>query len=114
MERLYDNGFEITGNISSISKKMKKANGKDFMFVSVAQNDGNGRASFYPHYLDGETLKKFEESGFKVGDRVKTIGKIESYQKDGKSTLQIRPFEIQDASLRKKKETTKETQTMEM
>lgn len=113
-ERLYNNSVEITGNIASISDKMQKKNGKDFMYVNVAQNSAYGKPSFYPLYLDGEILEEFEKENFKVGDRIKTVGKLESYQKDSKQTLHIKPFEISNAKLERRKNTVKENQEIEM
>ena len=77
----YKNSVEITGNISSIGEIKQKSNGKDFMYINIAQNSKDGKASFYPLYLDGTMLEKFNEKGLKVGDRIVTIGKLESYQR---------------------------------
>lgn len=113
-ERLYNNSVEITGNIASISDEMQKKNGKSFMYVNIAQNSGYGKASFYPLYLDGEILEEFKKNNFKVGDRIKTVGKLESYQRDSKQTLHIKPFEISNAKLEKRQDTVKENQEIEM
>jgi len=114
MERMYSNSVEITGNIASISEKRKKSNGKDYMYVNVAQNSRYGKASYYPLYLDGEILGNFEKSEFKVGDRIKTVGKLESYKRDSKQTMHIKPFEIEDAKLERQKESSKETKEVEI
>lgn len=100
----YKNSVEITGNISSIGEIKQKSNGKDFMYINIAQNSKDGKASFYPLYLDGTMLEKFNEKGLKVGDRIVTIGKLESYQKDSKQAIQIRPFEINKVEKEIKKE----------
>lgn len=96
MEKKYKhNSVEITGNISSIGEIKTKSNGNEFMYINIAQNSKDGKASFYPVYLDGVMLETFKKDGYKVGDRITTIGKLESYQKDSKQTLQIRPFEVE-------------------
>jgi len=101
----YKNSVEITGNISSISDIRTKANGKQYMYINIAQNSRDGKASFYPIYLDGVMLEKFKEQDLKVGNRITTTGKLESYQKDSKQTLQIRPFDLQKVEFEKNKET---------
>lgn len=100
----YKNSVEITGNISSIGEIKQKSNGKEFMYVNIAQNSRDGKASFYPLYLDGVMLDKFKNEELKVGDRITTIGKLESYQKDSKQTLQIRPFEVEKVVFERTKE----------
>ena len=75
----YKNTVEITGNISSIGEIKQKSNGKEFMYINIAQNSK---------------------------DRITTVGKLESYQKDSKQTLQIRPFEVQKVEIQHTKETT--------
>ena len=52
----YKNSIEITGNIASMSEVKEKSNGKNFMYMNIAQNSRDGRASFYPIYLDGNIL----------------------------------------------------------
>ena len=103
---VYKNSVEITGNISSINEIKQKSNGKDFMYINVAQNSKDGKASYYPVYLDGVMLEEFQKEGLKLGDRITAVGKLESYQKDSKQTLQIRPFNIKRAEIEKTKETT--------
>lgn len=103
---IYKNSVEITGNISSINEIKQKSNGKDFLYINVAQNSKDGKASYYPIYLDGVMLEEFQKEGLKLGDRITAVGKLESYQKDSKQTLQIRPFNIKRAEIEKAKETT--------
>ena len=43
----YKNSIEITGNIASMSEVKEKSNGKNFMYMNIAQNSRDGRASFY-------------------------------------------------------------------
>lgn len=102
----YKNVVEITGNISSIGEIKQKSNGKEFMYINIAQNSKDGKASFYPIYLDGVMLDKFKNEELKVGDRITTVGKLESYQKDSKQTLQIRPFEVKKVEIQHTKENT--------
>ena len=83
---------------------MKKTNGNEFRYINIAQNDVNGKASFYSVYLDGKMLEEFNKNNYKVGERIKLNGKLESYQKDSKVTLQIRPFEMNKAPYEKTKE----------
>ena len=107
MEKIsYKNSVEITGNISSISEIKTKTNGKEYMYINIAQNSKDGKASFYPIYLDGAILEEFKDKGLKVGNRITAIGKLESYQKDSKQTLQIRPFKVQKVEIQHTKETT--------
>lgn len=117
MEKKYKhNSVEMTGNVSSIGEIKTKSNGNEFMYINIAQNSKDGKASFYPVYLDGVMLEKFKNDGYKVGDRITAVGKLESYQKDSKQTLQIRPFEVEkveyentkDNSQTVKNESTKE------
>lgn len=103
---IYKNSVEITGNISSISDIRTKSNGKQFLYISVAQNSRDGKASFYPIYLDGVMLEKFQKEGLKVGDRINAIGRMDSFQKDSKQTLQIRPFEINKVEYQRVRENT--------
>lgn len=103
---IYKNSVEITGNISSIGEIKQKSNGKDFLYINVAQNSRDGKPSYYPVYLDGVMLENFQKEGLKLGDRITAIGKLESYQKDSKQTLQIRPFNVKRAEIEKAKETT--------
>lgn len=110
------NSIEITGNISSIGEIKQKSNGNEFMYINIAQNSRDGKASYYPMYLDGVMLEEFKKKDLKIGDRITTVGKLESYQKDSKQTLQIRPFEVEkveyentkDNSQTVKNESTKE------
>ncbi len=117
MDKKYKhNSVEMTGNISSIGEIKTKSNGNEFMYINIAQNSKDGKASFYPVYLDGVMLDKFKNGDYKVGDRITAVGKLESYQKDSKQTLQIRPFEVEkveyentkDNSQTVKNESTKE------
>lgn len=91
----YKNSIEITGNIASMSEVKEKSNGKNFMYMNIAQNSRDGRASFYPIYLDGNILENVLKEDLQVGNKITVVGKLDSYQKDGKQTLQNRPFEIQ-------------------
>lgn len=100
------NSIEITGNISSIGEIKQKSNGNEFMYINIAQNSRDGKASYYPMYLDGVMLEEFKKKDLNVGDRITTLGKLESYQKDSKQTLQIRPFEINKVEKELNKETT--------
>ena len=105
----YKNSVEITGNISSMSEIKTKSNGKEYMYINIAQNSKDGKASFYPIYLDGVMLDKFKEQNLQVGNRITAVGKLESYQKDSKQTLQIRPFDFEKVEFEKAKETTQPT-----
>lgn len=107
-KKIGTNNFELTGNISSIGGVKLKSNGKEFMYFDVAQNSKDSKdASYFPVYLDGKMLEEFREKELKVGDRIALIGKMESYLKNGKTTLQVRPFEIYKVEYEKKQEVTK-------
>lgn len=102
------NSLEITGNISSIGEIKKKSNGREYMYVNIAQNyKDREEASFYPLYLDGKMLGEFYDKELKIGNRIAVIGKLESYSNNGKTTMQIRPFEIEKVVYEKKEEVTK-------
>ena len=100
----YNNSVKITGNISSIGEVKQKSNGNNFMYINIAQNSKDGRASFYPLYLDGVMLEEFNKKNLQIGDRISAVGKLESYQKDSKQAIQIRPFEINKVEKQIKKE----------
>lgn len=105
MEKKYKhNSVEMAGNISSIGEIKTKSNGNEFMYINIAQNSKDGKSSFYPIYLDGIILEKFKKNGYKIGDRITAVGKLESYQKDSKQTLQIRPFEVEKVEYEKTKD----------
>lgn len=97
------NSVKITGNISSIGEIKTKSNGNEFMYINIAQNSKDGKVSFYPLYLDGIMLEKFKENSYEVGNRITAVGKLESYQKDSKQTLQIKPFELEKVEYEKMK-----------
>jgi len=101
------NNYEIIGNISSKSDVKQKSNGKEYMYINIAQNSKDGKVSYYPVYLDGKMLEEFRDKDLKVGDRIYITGKLESYSKDGKISLQIRPFEMEKIEYEKKQENTK-------
>ena len=65
----YKNSVEITGNISSIGEIKQKSNGNNFMFINIAQNSKDGKASFYPIYLDGVMLEKFLQQNLKIANK---------------------------------------------
>ena len=71
---IYKNSVEITGNISSIGEIKQKSNGKDFLYINVAQNSRDGKPSYYPVYLDGTMLEDFQKQDLKLGDRITAIG----------------------------------------
>ena len=88
MEKKYKhNSVEMTGNISSIVEIKTKSNVNEFMYNKIAQ-----------------ILEKFKKNGYKIGDRSTAVGKLESYQKDSKQTLQIRPFEVEKVEYEKTKD----------
>jgi len=106
---------QMEGRIASVSEKRQKTNGKDYMYVNVVQNTGRyGKPSYFPLYLDGKILEEYEEKGFKVGDKIEFGGKLESYQKDSKQTMHIKPFEISHSKLEKQKDTEKQAQAVEI
>lgn len=88
------NSIEMIGNISSIGDTKKKTNGKEYRYINIAQNSKDGTASYYPLILEGQMLEEFNNKNLQVGDRINVVGKIESYQKDSKQTLQIKPFQL--------------------
>lgn len=92
--KISHNSINITGNISSISDIKKKSNGNDYMYINIAQNTKNGESSFYPLYLDGVILDKFNQLDLKIGDRINAVGKLDSFNKNSKNVMQIKPFEL--------------------
>ena len=100
------NRSEITGNISSIGELKEKSNGKQFMYINVAQNTKDGKPLYHPVYLDGVMLDDFNEKGFKVGDRINVVGMLEPYKstKDNKTSIHIRPFTLHKIEREKNKE----------
>lgn len=113
MEKKYKgNSIEMTGNIASIGEKKQKSNGKDGMYVTIARNSTDGKGSFYPVYLDGVMLEKFENENFKVGDLMAISGKVESFKKESGNTIHFRPFSLD--KIEKKKDYSKDTNNKEM
>ena len=107
---IYTNSLNITGNIASMSDVRLKSNGKKFMYLDIAQNSRDGKASFYSIYLDGVMLDKFQEMGLKVGDRINAQGRLDSFQKDSKNTYQIKPFTLNKIEYQKTREMEKDIQ----
>lgn len=100
----YKNSLDISGNISQIGELKNKSNGKPFRYIHFAQNDRNGTPSYYQVFLDGEMLEKFNEKDFKVGDKIAIVGKVETFQKDSKTSYQIRPFDLDKNYIEKNNE----------
>lgn len=94
MDKEKMNTVTLTGVISSMSELKTKSNGKNYLYINIVQNDRNGKASYYPLYLDGATLENFYKDRYQIGDRVHVLGKLDSYQKDSKTTVHVRPFEF--------------------
>lgn len=102
MDKEKMNTVTLTGVISSMSEVKKKSNGKDYLYINIVQNDKNGKASYYPLYLDGTSLENFYKEEYKIGDRVCVLGKLDSYQKDSKTTVHVRPFEFSKVEQKEK------------